>query len=975
MDDEGPRGRAMPDPLGASLGTTGLRRETQAPRRTIPVQNGGGGGGANGRNISFKLPQPAMPDFSTLKRTQYKTMAGSYHRSHSRTSKGKYFKVVVRLRPPVPQELEVHAEECLVVENSRVVRITEVIDPGAKPSSMPTEVAVHGFKFDQVYDKDTTQDELYGTAIKPVVESVLEGYNGSVIAYGQTGTGKTYTMEGRYDDDRGVIPRASEAIFHYIENSNSGSKFLVRISFLEVYNERVYDLLVPTGENLRVREDAKRGVYVEGLSEHIVRNPEDIHDLMRRGSAVRATGCTKANAESSRSHAVFTIVLERSVADAGEVEPVDNKCVIVGKLNLVDLAGSEKLPDLDNGMTRLEECKKINLSLTAFGKVILALTASGEHHTPYRDSKLTRILQDSLGGNCKTTLITTVTPMAPCFAESLNSLKFAYRAKSVKNYAVVNKDHRQEAMLSAYVSELDRLRMELASIKVDMTREQEEKEKVARDWEQVQQEKNAIVTELQQSSRVLVDMLDEKSRLETRIKALENKLLTGGTRIQETREFQEALVREQERMRREYEAKFTFLEAERQRIEREKDFLRIQLERLRANSESGAQNGSGNAPLSPVSPRSRPLEPVQQHQQQQQHHHHHNSNHQESQQAHHERATVEKAEPVQMQHTQSNRATPTQERASSVSAAKVMSTTSESTPPQVDVARSLRRTVSESSESSADEERDVRRQSTGSAAEERYNAQSLSPEWVTFVDALKDPITGIPLSDRRGVFGVFKAAFSGRDAFEYFTRHVAGVTSDDQVMLLGQAMIKMGVIDHYKGSKTFSTSPFDFYQFRGMLDARPTSAQKRSTTAYYGSTSTSLGSSFNGSAATDARSHMMQKQQAMMQQHNNTMSTFYQPQQQQQQQQQQQHQMQTQVQQQQQQMYAQGQAQRSTYYGGSFSGNGNGGGGGSFEQAPESPATGGVPLPVEITVGDTSRDPTPNGLQVAAKEVDRKASR
>jgi kinesin family protein 3/17 len=236
---------------------------------------------------------------------------------------------------------------------------------------------------------------------------------------------------------------------------------LVRASYLQIYNESISDLLKADRTGLQVREDKARGLYVEGLSEWVVSSTAEVGKLLARGQSARATGSTRLNEISSRSHAVVLVTVELSGAPS---EPVR-----VGKLNLVDLAGSERLSAVDSSATRLQESKKINTSLSALGNVVAALSerAAGRSraHIPYRDSKLTRLLEDSLGGNCKTTLIALVSPTARAFAESLSTLKFATRAKTVRNQPTVNLESEvdQGALLREYAAQLASLRQELAT--------------------------------------------------------------------------------------------------------------------------------------------------------------------------------------------------------------------------------------------------------------------------------------------------------------------------------------------------------------------------------------------------------------------------------------------------------------------------------------------------------------------------------
>ena len=260
----------------------------------------------------------------------------------------------------------------------------------------PNLFQIHRFTFDHTFDMDASQQEVYEITAKPAVLSILEGYNSTIFAYGQTGTGKTYTMEGftynSSDTQRGIIPRSIEEIFNHIESfSSPDTKFMVRASYLQIYNESISDLLKPEKISLQIREDKKKGVFVEGLSEWAVRNPADIYTLLQRGASSRTTASTKMNDVSSRSHAVFMIVVEQlTILESGNEESVTQ--IKVGKLNLVDLAGSERIRVTGATGRQLEESKKINKSLSALGNVIYALTDNkGRTHIPYRDSKVKKI--------------------------------------------------------------------------------------------------------------------------------------------------------------------------------------------------------------------------------------------------------------------------------------------------------------------------------------------------------------------------------------------------------------------------------------------------------------------------------------------------------------------------------------------------------------------------------------------------------
>jgi len=522
------------------------------------------------------------------------------YQSSSVSQDHKNFTVVIRVRPPLPRELEsgsfhstvrVDAQHQMITVGEDMVSANkenqEDYDPGLYNS--------YTFTFDHVFGEDTDQRDVYEQIAKPAIMSMLQGYNASIVAYGQTGAGKTYTMEGfnyEHGHQRGILPRSVEAIFNYIpQHMNSKTNFLVRASYLQIYNEVISDLLKPERQNLSIREDKRKGIYVEGLSEWIVRTPREIYDLMKLGAAMRATGSTKMNEMSSRSHAIFIIIAEQSeyyrITPDGIEEELDdaafttlkrendasmNQRFKVGKLNLVDLAGSERVRLTGATGKRLEESKKINQSLSALGNVVAALTdPKGRPHIPFRDSKLTRILEDSLGGNCKTTMMAMISPALESFTESLSTLKFANRAKHIKNTAEINVDLDQKSLLRKYERELKRLRSELAEKSknvVDKRRLLEVEEKRRR----AEQDKLAAITALEQRSRSLMQEKKEKGKLEDRIKHLQGQLLVGGGDecIEDAAAFRCALQQEHLNITREYEERLNELERERQTLDEDK---------------------------------------------------------------------------------------------------------------------------------------------------------------------------------------------------------------------------------------------------------------------------------------------------------------------------------------------------------------------------------------------------------------------
>jgi kinesin family protein 5 len=280
---------------------------------------------------------------------------------------------------------------------------------------------------------DSQQGDVFDFSIRSTVDDILNGYNGTVFAYGQTGAGKSYTMMGSDIDDevgKGIIPRIVEQMFASILSSPSNIEYTVRVSYMEIYMERIRDLLVPQNDNLPVHEEKSRGVYVKGLLEIYVSSVQEVYEVMRRGGAARAVAATNMNQESSRSHSIFVITITQKNVETGSAKS--------GQLFLVDLAGSEKVGKTGASGQTLEEAKKINKSLSALGMVINNLTDGKSTHIPYRDSKLTRILQESLGGNSRTTLIINCSPSSYNDAETISTLRFGVRAKAIKNKAKIN---------------------------------------------------------------------------------------------------------------------------------------------------------------------------------------------------------------------------------------------------------------------------------------------------------------------------------------------------------------------------------------------------------------------------------------------------------------------------------------------------------------------------------------------------------
>lgn len=294
-------------------------------------------------------------------------------------------------------------------------------------SDRSIEVSNQRFTFDGVFDSDATQDDVFeGLGCGDLVRDVLSGYNGTVFAYGQTASGKSYTMDGS------IVPRCASALFAGVAAADSKLEFTISVSFVEIYREKIRDLLDPAGVmSLQIREDPNtQGVYVSGCAAHFVANETEFMKTVEEGRKIRATAATGMNVGSSRSHSVLEVRVNTT--------DVVSEARRAGRLVLVDLAGSEMVKKSHATGEQLEEAKTINKSLSALGMVINALTDDAKTHVPYRDSKLTRMLQDSLGGNAKTLLIVNVSAASSNASETVSTLRFGKRAKFVKNTPRVN---------------------------------------------------------------------------------------------------------------------------------------------------------------------------------------------------------------------------------------------------------------------------------------------------------------------------------------------------------------------------------------------------------------------------------------------------------------------------------------------------------------------------------------------------------
>uniref|UniRef100_A0A0R3RYN0 Kinesin motor domain-containing protein n=1 Tax=Elaeophora elaphi TaxID=1147741 RepID=A0A0R3RYN0_9BILA len=474
-------------------------------------------------------------------------------RPRSATEKSEAVKVVIRCRPLLASEISNGHHSIVDIQTDRGV--IELHNP-KEPKELPKV-----FTFDSVYDPQSKQLDLYDETFRQLVDSVLEGFNGTIFAYGQTGTGKTFTMEGIHEDPelRGVIPNAYHHIFQHIAQSRN-QQYLVRASYLEIYQDEIRDLLSTDSKlRLELRERPDVGVYVKDLSSFVTKSVEEIEHVMSVGHANRTVGRTNMNEHSSRSHAIFMVTVECSESGLD-----GQNHIRVGRLNLVDLAGSERQSKTGSRGKRFKEATKINLSLSALGNVISALVGGKSTHVPYRDSKLTH----SLGGNSRTVMVANIGPASYNYEETLSTLRYANRAKKINNQPRINEDPK-DALLREFQDEIARLReiLEKRAVKKEkkvyvdgknesydedvpseeylneqQRRLEDERQTIIANSSIIAEEKRKILADLEERAEQLEREREAQIAVAAKIRAMQSKLLSGdGSLLDKTREQQKLL--------------------------------------------------------------------------------------------------------------------------------------------------------------------------------------------------------------------------------------------------------------------------------------------------------------------------------------------------------------------------------------------------------------------------------------------------
>ncbi|KAJ3883487.1 kinesin 2 [Lentinula edodes] len=492
-------------------------------------------------NSSASMPPPTLRPRSVMTKSASSSRSGEEQLEHGAApavhkqlkhtdDPDTNIQVIIRCRRRSDREIQ---ENSPIIVNSKGAKSNQVSIETTAPVStlgVVTLPPVRTYPFDLVYGPEADQAMIYHDVVGPMLQQVLEGYNCTLFAYGQTGTGKTYTMQGDLtktplgnpSPHAGMIPRVLFRLFHQLEQSKVD--FSVRVSFIELYNEELRDLLASelsapigstqpmgmaskdatknAGSNIKIFDDSnKRGVIIQGIEEVPVKSSADALALLTKGSERRQIAATKFNDHSSRSHSIFSLTVHTKEAGV-----VGEDLLRIGKLNMVDLAGSENIGRSGAENKRAREAGMINQSLLTLGRVINALVDKAQH-VPYRESKLTRILQDSLGGRTKTSIIATISPARSNLEETLSTLDYAMSAKSIRNKPEINQRMTRNSLLKEYIAEIERLKADVLAAR--------EKNGIffsEETWAQMDTERELRETEIEEAKKQ-VEIIENQMRV------------------------------------------------------------------------------------------------------------------------------------------------------------------------------------------------------------------------------------------------------------------------------------------------------------------------------------------------------------------------------------------------------------------------------------------------------------------------------
>lgn len=481
-------------------------KELRSPKNGSSIKRSLSERKARNRN-SLPPPTISLPVLASPDTSFDQTPVKNNNRLSKRiTGEVNNIKVVARFRP--------HNENEIKLQDEGGLPCVQFLDQSS------LLVNNENYTFDRIFDPQSSQRDIFDFSVTQTVDDLFNGYNGTVLAYGQTGSGKSYTMMGSSindEDKKGIIPRIADAIFEKIANGDENIEFTLSVSYMEIYMEMIRDLLTtdPQPSNsLSIQEDKTNGVHVRNLSKIYISSSKELYSVLERGSDLRVTSSTEMNMESSRSHAIFQLNLTQINQSDGSTKR--------SKLFLVDLAGSEKVGKTGASGQTLEEAKKINSSLSSLGNVINALTDLKSTYIPYRDSKLTRILQESLGGNSRTSLIINCSPSTFNVQETISTLRFGTRAKKIKNKAHVNNEPSGMELMKQVenlkkINEEQDLRNKELELELELwksgaskiQKEDEESEQLSKEKDFKLQESEKVITSLNERLSRLTDILSQ----------------------------------------------------------------------------------------------------------------------------------------------------------------------------------------------------------------------------------------------------------------------------------------------------------------------------------------------------------------------------------------------------------------------------------------------------------------------------------